>query len=404
MENVTIDSTPELRWLISSDVAPLLQLAASWRVPAAAQLDQLRRACTSERARLVVEQAALRRRARTKFTHADEMFFTARALEQASDEIVAAYKSARMPPGGPLLDLCSGIGGDLLAMAARAMTTGIERDPAVAIFAAANLAAMQRRTSSLAGQTSSVLTRDATAVDLNGVAAWHVDPDRRPTGRRTTRVELHEPSAEVIEKMLAVNRNAAIKLAPGAVLPPHWQQEAELEWISRAGECRQLVAWFGELAQKCGERRATVLRETSTPVTTFVGVPQSEPPTPAKIGRYVYEPDAAVLAAGLAGTLATQLSVEPVAPAIAYWTSDELVDHAALSAFEVMEILSAGVKHLKPVLRARSIGTLEIKKRGIDIDPEKLRRELALRGDERATLLITRIAGRGVAILARRLR
>jgi hypothetical protein len=54
-------------------------------------------------------------------------------------------------------------------------------------------------------------------------------------------------------------------------------------------------------------------------------------------------------------------------------------------------------------LRERAIGQLEIKKRGVDIEPEKLRREFKLRGENAATLLITRSDGRNIAILARRI-
>ena len=40
---------------------------------------------------------------------------------------------------------------------------------------------------------------------------------------------------------------------------------------------------------------------------------------------------------------------------------------------------------------------------GVDIDPERLRRSLKLRGDNAATLLITPVAGRAAAIVAQRI-
>jgi THUMP domain-like len=61
------------------------------------------------------------------------------------------------------------------------------------------------------------------------------------------------------------------------------------------------------------------------------------------------------------------------------------------------------VRAISKHLRERGIGRLEIKKRGVDIDPESLRRELKLRGDNAATLLITTIAGRPAAIVAQRI-
>ena len=57
---------------------------------------------------------------------------------------------------------------------------------------------------------------------------------------------------------------------------------------------------------------------------------------------------------------------------------------------------------LKRELAARAIGTLEIKKRGVDIDPAEYRSALAPKGDASGTLILTRIAGRRRALLAER--
>ncbi len=53
-------------------------------------------------------------------------------------------------------------------------------------------------------------------------------------------------------------------------------------------------------------------------------------------------------------------------------------------------------------LRERGIGRLEIKKRGVDIDPATFRTALKLRGEGSATLLMTRIGSKRLAILADR--
>jgi hypothetical protein len=394
----------DMAWLTSGDARPHLQQAAAWPEVTAARVAELRRACTTGQSRLVIEQVALRRRARAKFAAADEMFFTPLGLEQATDEVVARYKASRMPVGSKLVDLCTGIGGDLLAMAERGATTAVDRDPIAVTVARANLDLLKRLSNSPAVLASHVELADAREVDLAGATAWHIDPDRRPIGRRTTKVELHEPALDVLEIMLRANENAAIKLAPAAELPQAWQERAELEWISRAGECRQLVAWFGAIAGTSGGRRATVLGSTATPLAVVVGTGQVAPPPVAPLARYLYEPDAAVLAARLADHLAAQMNVAAVAPSVAYWTSDTLVDEPAASAFEVVEVFPLHVKQLKPALRARNVGVLEIKKRGIDVDPQSLRQSLDLCGDEAATLLLTRVSGRGVALLARRLR
>ena len=67
----------------------------------------------------------------------------------------------------------------------------------------------------------------------------------------------------------------------------------------------------------------------------------------------------------------------------------------------MVEHLPYREKPLKAALRARGIGAVTIKKRGVDISPEQLRARLALRGDDEATLILTRAEGEGVALLVR---
>ena len=67
-----------------------------------------------------------------------------------------------------------------------------------------------------------------------------------------------------------------------------------------------------------------------------------------------------------------------------------------------LERLPADERQLRQALQARGIGTLEIKKRGVDVDPAALRTRLKLRGADRATLVLTREQGRHVALLVER--
>src|SRR5690606_14953088 len=126
---------------------------------------------------------------------------------------------------------------------------------------------------------------------------------------------------------------------------------------------------FGRLAQPAGLRRATVLGNDGQQPRSVVGTPGGEPPRAERIGRYLFEPDAAVLAAQLGAALAAEHKLAAIAPEIAYWTADVPIDDAALSCFEVLEVLPYRLKPLRALLRSRGIGPLEIKKRGVQIDP-----------------------------------
>jgi THUMP domain-like len=414
----------DYEWLTGDEAAGLLNELMETIAPLHAVVGRLRRQLSPERTHLLVEQVELRRRAAAKFTQAHCMFFTRIGLEQATDERVAAHKAARFiglragvsPPRAPtaVADLCCGIGGDLLALAEHANALGIDRSPVAAHIAAANTGVRIHR-------------QDVTESNLSDFDAWHIDPDRRPDGRRTTSIEFCQPNLEIIERLLARAPHAAVKLAPATTVPGAWAERCELEWISRNRECRQLVAWHGELALLPGQRRATVLPgaaasaggcASATSFRSESQAAQGEPETPAprtvvgepnvavaivdRVEQYVFDVDAAVLAAHLKGALAAEQGLHALGAGSTYLTGPRAVDDFALSCFEVVDVLPLEMRKLADYLREHRVGQLEIKKRGVEIEPEKLRRELKLRGDNAATLLVTPVAGRHAAIVAQR--
>jgi hypothetical protein len=388
----------DYRWLTTAAAEPWLARAATADARSTVSLvGELRRELSAERTHLVLEQVELRRRARTKFAAAEKMFFNPIGFEQATDEFVANYKAQRFATGGAVADLCCGIGGDLLALVTRGPACGVDRDPVVALLAAANVQAVVPQ------GVASFSAADVETFDVRDFAAWHIDPDRRPEGRRTTRVELHEPGPAVIDRLRAEQPSGAVKLAPAATLPDAWPPEAELEWISRGGECRQLVCWFGTLARDPGRRRATIIEPRAAEPRTILGTDDEHPPQAAALGEYLYEPDAAVLAAGLTATLAAEHDLTAISPGIGYLTGDRIVRDAALAGFAVRDVLPLDRRRLRAALRQRGVGRLEIKKRGVDTDIEKLRHEMRLSGDSAATLILLPRAGHPTAILAERI-
>jgi predicted RNA methylase len=386
-------------WLIGPQAAEALADLAGRREPLHITAARLRRQFSAAQAHLLLEQTDLRRRADSKFSQAESMFFTSLGLEQATDEWVARYRASRFAGRGPIADLCCGIGGDLLALAGQGPVVGVDRDPIAACLALANARAVLPP--EVSAHTTLAIT-DASKFEITDFAAWHLDPDRRPNGSRTTSLEWSDPDQSVVERLLAVVPNAAIKLAPAAEVSEDWADRCELEWISRDRQCRQLVVWHGVLADSPGRRRATILSNDGTLHRT-VGDPNAPIPIAQRLCRYLYEPDAAVLAAHLTGVLASQYELERISPGIAYLTGDNAIDDPAIACFEIEDQLPLEKRSLASYLRERGIGTLEIKKRGVDIEPEKLRRELKLRGDNSATLILTPLSGKQVAIFCRRI-
>jgi hypothetical protein len=394
-------------WLIRDPLAKahLEELAGE---PAAglAQQRALRRCFTAERARLLIEQADLRRRAVKKFGDlARRLFFTPQLLEQATDLAIALYKAHRFASRcqpAVVHDYCCGIGGDAIMLAARLPTHAWDLSAIACLLAGANLEAV--------GVAAEVTQADVAELTPAPDEAWHVDPDRRATGSRSTTLEQHSPPPQVIDVWLQSSPDGAVKLAPASDAPNPWAAAADIEWISRNRECRQQIVWFGALAEMPGQRRATRLIDADVnnaghrpQFATITGQPDVACDASHSVGDYLFEPDPAVLAARLLGELATDVGLATLGAGGVYLTGDQPVDHPLLQTFAVIESMPLRTPKIAQALAHRGVGRVEIKKRGVAIDPEKLRRELKLRGDNELTIVLTRIAKREVALLCERL-
>jgi THUMP domain-like len=117
------------------------------------------------------------------------------------------------------------------------------------------------------------------------------------------------------------------------------------------------------------------------------------------VGRFVYEPDPAVIRAHLVSTVVAEVDGRLLDPHLACVSADDEVRTPFARGFRVLEALPFKEKALRAALRSRGIGALTIKKRGIAVTPEDLRRRLALRGPEQSTLILTRTPGSAAALL-----
>ncbi|MBD7958527.1 SAM-dependent methyltransferase [Microbacterium sp. Sa4CUA7] len=365
---------------------------------AAAAVSRLRAAGHSpDLVSAVVGQARLRVKAEAKFgPFAERMLFTRAGLEQATRLSVAARHAARFRAAGSarVADLGCGIGGDALGLAALGIEVdAVDADEVTAAIAAYNLAPF--------GSQVRVHHGTAQAFDTAAVDAVWLDPARRTAGHsETTRVGAADwsPPLEWVFD-LAGRLPAGIKLGPAFdrdALPA----DAEAQWISVDGSTIELVVWTGALARPGIHRAALVVRGDATHELTAAADAADEPVR--DLGAFVHEPDGAVIRARLIGEVARELHAGMLAPGMAYLTGDAAVTSPFVSSFRVREQLPSDVKGLAKALRERGIGTLEIKKRGVDVDPAALRTKLKLKGAESATLLITRIGTRRLTLLADR--
>ncbi|MFB4301511.1 SAM-dependent methyltransferase [Actinomadura sp. NTSP31] len=352
-------------------------------------------------------QVRLRRRAEAKFgPDAGRMYFTQAGLEQSTRANVAAHRARRfatvLPSGARVLELGCGIGADLTARSRVGLTgDGVERDPLTAEVAKANVTALE-----LDG-LARVRVSDAVEEDPDGYAAVFADPGRRTARGRVFDPRSYEPPLDTVLDLAGRAPAACVKVAPGI---PHEAvpEGAEAEWVSVGGDVKEAALWLGGLAGEVG-RRATLLPPDGDACTLVPAAGLGDPDV-RPWGRYLYEPDGAVIRAHLVAEVADLVGGGLADPRIAYVTSDELRPTPFASAYEVEDVLPFSVKRIKAELRRREAGVLTVKKRGSAVDVDRLRRDLGFGGRRggygaaEATVVVTRVGRDPVALLARPVR
>ncbi|HEV7283187.1 MAG TPA: class I SAM-dependent methyltransferase [Pirellulaceae bacterium] len=352
-------------------------------------------------------QDRLRGRATKKFPQAETMLFSETLLQQASSLAIGRYKARRFAGVGPVADLCCGLGGDLIALAEVGEAIGVDRHPVAALLARHNLAAQ--------GLTADVVECDVEAFDLDRVAAWHVDPDRRTAtsherSSRTVHLESFSPDVEWLREALRRRPDACVKLAPATPVPDDLAALGTREWVGAEGETKQQLLWAGQFRDATVGRAATLLNDEGQPVAQFAsdgGDADGEEETcelADGADAFAYEPHSALLTAGLAERWAASNGLARVAFGVEYFVGPAAIASPWSACFAVEEELPFDRRKLKAYLRERNVGTLEIKVRRARVVPEELRRELKVPGDESRTLLVyAEPSGKHRVIIARRI-
>jgi hypothetical protein len=300
---------------------------------------------------------------------------------------VARHRAARLADGGPVADLCCGIGGDLVALAAHGPVLGVDRDPLHAWMAEHNAAVY--------GVAERVRTEvaDVRAVDLTGVAAVFVDPARRSERGRTRD---GEPPLDWCAGLAERVPRVAVKAAPGldrAAVPPGW----EAEFVAVGTDLKEAVLWSPAAAEATS--RATVLcddgRHTLLPA-PGAAVPVDEP------GEYLLDPNPAVTRAGLVAELARATGTWQIDERIAFLAAAAPLTTPFARTLRVLDSAPWREKELAARIRALDVGSVDVRRRGLAGDVDVLRKRLARAlagGGRRATLVMTRARDRPWALI-----
>lgn len=390
--------------LLTIDGWELLSSMGPYRESDSLKLNEsLRRAGHSpELVAAALTQSRLRAKAETKFGEfASQMLFTQAGLEQATRLSIAALHAQRFTTADitTVADLGCGLGADSLAMASLDINvTAVEMDEVTAACTTVNLMPFPH---------AKVICARAQDVDLAGIEGVWLDPARRTTSTSgTTRLfdpEAFSPPLSFVEELADKGLAVGVKMGPGI---PHEAvpETAEAQWISINGDVVEAGLYFNQLARPGVRRAALVIGKNGNAELTSTEKyqPAAQDAELGPIGGYLYEPDGAVIRAGLVADLARSMGAHMLDEHIAYLSSADHIETPFARSYKVLEVKPFNVKTLKAWVKANRIGVLDIKKRGISATPEELRRQLLTgsgKGPNKATLILTRIGEDRVAVV-----
>ncbi len=337
----------------------------------------------------------MQRRIRLKFGDAQPpLYFTRTLLQQASTSELADYKTRRLigPATPRVWDLCCGAGGDLFSLAkGRPCAIGVDQDAVACELARANLKALNLN--------AEVRHGDALRCEVDAADVLHVDPDRRSQGR-TISAEHFSPPLSQLEPLLHRAARAAVKLAPATELNPQWSAMVEREWLGQQRETKQQVAWFGQGDVAAGKRRATVIRDGR-----IDSLLESDAAAEVALGSlcdYLWEPHSAVRAARLTDELAVQRGARRLSFDSPYLTSTLPSPDGLAATLHVIEEMGWNLRRCQRRLRQWRPSLVEVKSRGLGIEPNELARRLGGGDGPPLVLLIHRTGKQLRAIFAKR--
>lgn len=348
------------------------------------------RRVVGDRYAAVLETVLLRRKAVAKLDRPGSWLLTSDALQQASAAVVARHRAERLA-GRDMHDVTCSIGADLVALArTAARCVGSDLDP--------TRLSMARHNAADADVSATLVRADALAPVTRGCVVV-ADPARRDSsGRRTWKPGDFVPALDELADAYS-DRDLVVKCAPGLdpSLAP-WAREVEL--VSLDGQVRESCLWSEGLATT--RRRATVLRSAEAGSSGTQWTITDDEPDDVDVGEpgeWLVDPDGAVVRAGLVRHYGARHGLWQLDERIAYLTGDE--PPPGVRAFRVLEFGRYSEKELATVLRRRGVGRVEILVRGLDVDPNTLRRRLKLSGGGEASVVLTRIGRRPTAFVCR---
>jgi hypothetical protein len=371
-----------LLWLKNADLSEVNTLKL---------LTDLRKRYLAEHAAAALEMARLRIKARDKyFGDTDHLFFTREALEQATHGAIGELvHSTFFREQAWIADLGCSIGADTANFASESQVIAVDLDPVRLAMAQANVP-----------YNAHFIQANLTdSLPFRSMKAAFFDPARRSGAKRIFSVKDYSPPLDIIRSWEF--ESLLVKLSPGVDLAELSPYQGSVYFVSVDGELKEALLWTGESE---GTRAVIISGDSGGWHANWLW-PSGVDASPIREPHgYLYEPDPAIIRAGLLSELAERLNLNMyrLDETIAYLTADSLVQSPLVRVWIIDDWMPFNLKKLRAYLREHHVGRVTVKKRGSPLTPEELIAKLKLSGDgEERVIVLTRVLGQPAILICR---
>lgn len=348
----------------------------------------------------LVSLIKLRRKAKSKFSQSERMFFTSLSLEQSTGETIARYIAQRFQPEWQVADLTCGLGGNAIFLAER-----VSRVMAFDLEAEKIICAQENALAYGVAAKIDFVVGDAFLNINQNTDAFFLDPARDREGLTKTRSFLNsQPNLlDILPQLLAVTPNVAVKISPAfsyeelKLLP----EAPEVEIISEDNNCKVAMLWFGGF--KTANRRATCFKKDGLfSLTDNAAAAVAVSP----LKKYLYEPDKAISKAHLIDEAALKFSLTKIDYDLSFLTGDNLLSGVESNIFRKFIIITSGsfsLKSFQIVLKNYKINQAEIVTKHFKMTADELRNRLKIKEGGSTVIILTTLGNqKKVFILAKK--
>jgi len=338
-------------------------------------------------------------RASQKFPgiHRQGLLYTRKALEQSTGEALIRYKT-ELFEGAIAVDLTGGLGMDTLSLSQNFKNViYVEKDPIVMEIAKHNHTILGCRNITHVCEDAEVWLNSCTGTKFDLIYA---DPSRRnDTGRQFLLKDCEPDIRELLPLLDKLTKRLLVKVSPLydiKQLTRELPNIQNIEVISVQNEVKEILIsclFHGTPDEEGMGIKAVRLDKQGNHLSVHGGgIDDREYPLPtaSEIGNYLYEPDAAIIKAGMTAAVASIFYLEKINPNTIYLTSEELCPVFPGKTYEIMDVLPYKSKMIAAYLWENNLEAVHIHKRDFPLKPEELFKKFHLRMGDQAHLFFTK--------------